>query len=253
MQHGDFALHGSKARLESFHRLRSQGNFRHKHQSGFSQREGVADALQVDFRFSTAGHPVQENRQTGARLRHRFIDRLEGDALLVVETEIGRRQKRFAAVRIAGHFDGLHRHPALTLQGPENRFGDARLLRQLGHGPGFRCRQRRPQGIGLPRSLALQRGQFVCGRNPHDAHMIQPARRHLRLADNLRQHAGHGRFQGAAIVFGNPPRNLQEFWADEGSSADGFMNFPGRFHRGFVEDVDHRAKHQPGAEGNPHP
>ncbi len=59
VQHRDAA---GKTAAEAPYQLRRESDFRCEHQRGFSCFHGVADGLQVDFRFAAAGDAVEEER-----------------------------------------------------------------------------------------------------------------------------------------------------------------------------------------------
>ena len=74
--------------LEPMQCLGRQANFRHQHQGLAPQAQAALDGLQIDFGFTAAGDPLQ---QQGAKAGP-GVDRLQGQALFIVQGQWALRQ-----------------------------------------------------------------------------------------------------------------------------------------------------------------
>jgi len=193
----------AEARLEAFHRLRRQRDFRHQHHRPFALFEGVGDGLQIHLGLAAARDAVQ---QKGCRPRfagHRFPQGGQRPGLRRVERQRLRWQNVLARVGIA-----LRNFRGDPDQAP---------VFQPAHRPrrGLAQRQQFPQG------------QFAA--RPHDLpHLPLPARQlrrlsrgggaHLQPRAPVRllaphrhwQHAFQRGLRRAAIILADPPRQLQD-------------------------------------------
>ncbi len=101
--------------------------------------------------------------------------------------------------------------------------------------------------------LALALGQFrklAVQRHYPDEETLAPAS--LLLADGFGQDALERNLRRAAIIFANPPRQLEDFGRDEGLRADDLDDGPQAGVRGFLGQRRHATQHFAGAEGHLH-
>ena len=55
VQHRHLVLHRGEARLETPHRLRGEGNFRHQHEHGLARVDHLSRGLQIDLGLAGTG------------------------------------------------------------------------------------------------------------------------------------------------------------------------------------------------------
>ena len=103
VQHCNCILHVSKTALETLDCLRRERNLRDENNCGAPVIERGPDRLQINFRFSRAGHAVEQNR---ARILGRIEclrDFLRRVRLLLVQNQVRRCNELLVCVRIANH------------------------------------------------------------------------------------------------------------------------------------------------------
>src|SRR3954447_3034130 len=72
----------------------------------------------------------------------------------------------------------------------------------------------------------------------------------LLMADRLRQNRLERDVERAAVVIGDPPGELENFWRNNGVAADNFVDRLQAAMRRFSKQRGDRTKNQPGTEGN---